>query len=142
MSGVGQLTLRRFVALEARRTEPSAPAAAPVVGNDPDDGWGAALAHGERGEWGEAARLLGTVVEDDLSSPVPRVLLVEALMSSAQWRPAAAHLRRLLADHPADAYAAFLLERCAAQLGSHSSVVVSSESSRSNQGPVRGSSNR
>ncbi|MCD2185803.1 tetratricopeptide repeat protein [Actinomycetospora soli] len=145
MSGEWRLTLRRFTAFDVRPAEPAGPVAPPVVGNgsdDPDDGWGAAVRHGERGEWGEAARLLGTVVEDDLSSPVPRVLLVEALMSSAQWRPAAAHLRRLLADHPADAYAAYLLERCAAQLGSHSSVVVSSESSRSNQGPVRGSSKR
>ncbi|WP_018331465.1 tetratricopeptide repeat protein [Actinomycetospora chiangmaiensis] len=123
-------------------TMPSVVSPAPPEEDLPDEGWTVALRHGERGEWSEAARLLGAVVEDDPSTTIPRILLVEALMSSAQWGPAAAHLRRLIADHPADAYAEFLLERCAAQLGSHSRVVVSSESSRSNQGPVRGSSKR
>lgn len=148
MSAVGELALRRFVVFDeghrpAERAEPSArsPEVAGIPA-DPDDGWTVALHHGERGEWSEAARLLGPVVEDDPSTTIPRILLVEALMGSAQWRPAAAHLRVLIAEHPADAYARDLLERCSAQLGSHSRVVVSSESSRSNQGPVRGSSKR
>lgn len=121
---------------------PVVPPAPPSGEEDPDEGWTVALRHGERGEWSEAARLLGPVVEDDPSTTIPRILLVEALMGSAQWRPAAAHLRVLIAEHPADAYARDLLERCSAQLGSQSRVVVSSESSRSNHGPVRGSSKR
>jgi hypothetical protein len=121
---------------------PPVPTVPPIGEEDPAEGWTVALRHGERGEWSEAARLLGPVVEDDPSTTIPRILLVEALMGSAQWRPAAAHLRVLIAEHPADAYARDLLERCSAQLGSQSRVVVSSESSRSNHGPVRGSSNR
>ncbi|MEJ2871049.1 tetratricopeptide repeat protein [Actinomycetospora sp. OC33-EN08] len=79
-----------------------------------DGNWEDALRHGELGEWSEAARLLDGVVEDDPDTAAPRLLLVEALMSSAQWRPAAAHLRRLLAEHPADEYARFLFDRCTA----------------------------
>jgi hypothetical protein len=143
---VGELALRRFVVFDEGDRAPAEPSDPPTraaeLPEDPDDGWTVALDHGERGEWSEAARLLGPVVEDDPSTTIPRILLVEALMGSAQWRPAAAHLRVLIAEHPADAYARDLLERCSAQLGSHSRVVVSSESSRSNQGPVRGSSNR
>jgi hypothetical protein len=133
---------RRTVGSPPSPVVPPIPAVPVPAEEDPDDGWTVALRHGERGEWSEAARLLGPVVEDDPSTTIPRILLVEALMGSAQWRPAAAHLRVLIAEHPADAYARDLLERCSAQLGSHSRVVVSSESSRSNHGPVRGSSNR
>lgn len=73
-----------------------------------------------------AAQLLAELVDDEGDAPLSvRLLLARALFASAQLNRAEEVLRRLVADHPVEAYGHLLLGRTLERQSRHGEAAVS-----------------